>query len=1429
MQQRNGLNSNIKEIKSIQFGLLSPQDIENMSVIEIDNPQSFDDNGMPSEGGINDQRMGVISRTSRCKTCNCDCDKCPGHCGFISLVKPVFLVFFIRECLQLLSIICINCSRLLIKDEDYNRILEIRNKKQRKKEIYNLIKSNKLHRTCQNCQNVQNNYRKDGLKIYERINNTELKPERIYRIFERISDEDCQFLGFDPRFARPEWMIIKNLLVCPPSSRPSVSVDLSLRAQDDLTNQYNEILKINQKLEEQLNRHASEAIIKDLFDKLQFSIATLMKNNLSIGKALKKNGEPIKCLFSRINGKEGIIRGNIMGKRVDYSARSVISPDPNLQIDEIGIPLSIAMNLTFQEHFLDLGNQKEKLQRLIKNGPSRYPGAKYVITEKGKILCNYFKRELKIGDIVERHLLDGDIIIFNRQPSLHKMSMMGFKVKILPYSTFRLNLSVTTPFNADFDGDEMNLHLPQSIPVKKEVKDIMYVSKQVISPQSNRPIMGIVQDSLVGCSLFTSRDTFLTYEETMNIINFIDDFNIENLPKPCIIKPKLLWSGKQIFSLILPKKLNFSRFREETPEKLSNKLNILDNFVEIKNGELYQGIICKKSIGASCSGGITHCIWKMTKNDNEDEDGPKLSLKFLSLCQKIINQFLLLKGFSAGISDTICDSKTNEKIINIKKDVKQNIKNIIDNSKNGLLKCQIGKNMIDSFEFQSNSILNNACSEAGKIVKDSLSQDNNLKNMVSSGSKGNLTNISQITALVGQQNVEGKRISFDFKDRTLPHYLKFDYDIESKGFIENSFIKGLNPQEFFFHAKAGREGIIDTAIKTSESGYIQRRLIKSLEDIKVEYDGTVRNSKRNIIQFIYGEDGMAGEYIEDQKFETLNMDDETLEKKYKFSDDILENYIINNPQLNLNKDELKKLLNDEYKQIKKDRDDVRKNILKNGDNDIHIPVNIKRIINEEKINNTGERLNPKEILEKIKQLKNELQIIKGEDKFRKEAQDCALDLFSKVLNYSLSTKNMIINHKLKKDAFNNICIEIKKQFFKSIVNPGEMVGCLASQSIGEPATQMTLNTFHLAGVSSVNITLGIPRLLEIFNISKNIKTPSMSIYLNENNYNNEELLQLFEKIEYNSFSDIIESSEIYYDPDINNSIIEDDLDMINEYIDIRKEEINRLKDDISPWVLRIIFKEEKMINNRIGKMKKIEKKIEEIITNKTNYNCLIIYLGYKMQIRLVAKKDKNKMKINVEDNSLEILRSLQLELLPNSRFSGIEQIKKIYHKKIKKIEYNQNNGKIIEPSTEEYLLETEGSNLSKIFEIGQIDFKRTKSNDINDIYKVLGIEAARNILIEEIKKVFDAYGIYINYRHISVLCDYITQKGILTPISRHGLKKAGFGPIRRATNEEAAQNLLEAAIFSEKDQLKGVSEQILVGLLPKIGTNSFDLLYEVNN
>lgn len=804
---------------------------------------------------------------------------------------------------------------------------------------------------------------------------------------------------------------------------------------------------------------------------------------------------------------------------------------------------------------------------------------------------------LSFGYIVERHMKNGDLVLFNRQPSLHKMSIMGHRVRILPYSTFKLNLSVTSPYNADFDGDEMNMHLPQSLETKAEILEIMHVPKQIVSPQSNRPVMGIVQDSLIGVKLFTHRDNFISLDLLMNLIMWIEDFNGE-IPIPAIIKPKPLWTGKQIISMLLPR-VNLIRYTSDhiEKEKFSENpsINLYDTKVLVEQGEMLMGIICKKTVGSS-SGGLMHCIF--------NEFGPNKTMIFINNIQRIVNNWLLYSGFTVGISDMIAETDTLAKIQDAMWDAKEKCNFFLKEAHEGILECQPGKSIQESFEAKVNAVLNEARDTAGRYVQASLKPNNHLKNMVIAGSKGNITNISQIIACVGQQNVEGKRIPFFFNMRTLPHFTKYDLGPESRGFVENSYLSGLSPQEFFFHAMGGREGLIDTAVKTSETGYIQRRLVKALEDIMVKYDGTVRNSLGSIVQFLYGEDGISGELIEDQKFEILLMDNAKLQKNYKFFEknetnveilaEQISQYLI--PELVadiLNNDklpEIKIAVDKEYEKILQIRDEMREFVFKNGDDKQHFPVNIPRIIwNTKKLfsvkNSNLSNIHPLYLFQKVEELKSELILVPGNDYISKEAQVNCTMLFNATLSYNLSAKNIIAQQRFSIQAFDYLIGEIKSKFLQAVAKPGEMVGSIAAQSIGEPATQMTLNTFHFAGVSSKNVTLGVPRLKEIINVAKTLKTPSMTVYLKKDISNNEvHAKRLQTKIEYTNLMNVTVRTGIYYDPDPQKTIIEEDEEMVDIDFKLKHSDNMKIKDilfNFSPWILRIELDSNALIDKNV--------------------------------------------------------------------------------------------------------------------------------------------------------------------------------------------------------------------------------------------------------
>ena len=677
-------------------------------------------------------------------------------------------------------------------------------------------------------------------------------------MFRHISAEDIVKLGLNEDYARPEWMIITVLPVPPPPVRPSIAINETARGEDDLTYKLADILKANGNVQRCEQEGAPAHVINEFESLLQYHVATYMDNDIAgQPQALQKSGRPVKSIRARLKGKEGRLRGNLMGKRVDFSARTVITGDPNLALDEVGVPKSIARTLTYPEIVTPYNIQR--LTELVRNGPNEHPGAKYVIRDTGeRIDLRYHKRAgdiaLQYGWKVERHIVDGDPVLFNRQPSLHKMSMMAHRVRVMPFSTFRLNLSVTSPYNADFDGDEMNLHVPQSEETRAELSQLCMVPLQIVSPQSNKPVMGIVQDTLCGIRKLTKRDTFIEFEQVLNILLWVPNWD-GVVPQPAILKPKPLWTGKQMVSLCIPKGIYLQRFDDQNPISSPK-----DNGMLIAKGEIMYGVVDKKTVGAT-GGGLIHTIMR--------EKGPQICCDFFGNIQKVVNFWLLHNGFSIGIGDTIADRHTMQDIANTISEAKQKVQEIILEAQANTLSPEPGMTLRESFEHNVSRVLNQARDTAGRSAEMSLKELNNVKQMVIAGSKGSFINISQMSACVGQQIVEGKRIPFGFADRTLPHFTKDDYSPECRGFVENSYLRGLTPQEFFFHAMAGREGLIDTAVKTAETGYIQRRLVKALEDIMVQYDGTTRNSLGDVIQFIYGEDGLDGTQVEKQTIDTI--------------------------------------------------------------------------------------------------------------------------------------------------------------------------------------------------------------------------------------------------------------------------------------------------------------------------------------------------------------------------------------------------------------------------------------------------------------------------------------------------------------------------------------------------------------------------------
>lgn len=471
------------KIIGIQFSMLSPEEIRRNSVVEITSRDTYINN-KPVIGGLFDPRMGVLEPGLLCPTDGLTYIDTPGYFGHIELARPVFFIQHLKEIMKISRCVCFKCSKLLINKKQHKHISEL---PAEQKWDYVSALAAKVKRCGDAIEDGCGCKQPDKIKlegmamIYAIWDNIEtssenkklkikLTPEIITKIFKRISDEDVSFMGFNPVWARPEWMVCHVLPVPPPAVRPSVKHDAQQRSEDDLTHIYCNIIKTNTDLMNKIRDNTQSNAIEGLTTLLQYFVAMIVNNKVKGSEPMaQRSGRPLQCIMGRLNSKNGRIRGNLMGKRVDFSARSVITGDPNLSIRQLGVPLKIAMNIT--KPIVVNDRNRDFLLKLIQNGPDVHPGAKILERKNGEnISLRYVDRasiRLENGDTVHRHMMDGDAVLFNRQPSLHKMSMMCHIVKIMKVGdTFRMNVADTKPYNADFDGDRhfvSNMRVPKKL------------------------------------------------------------------------------------------------------------------------------------------------------------------------------------------------------------------------------------------------------------------------------------------------------------------------------------------------------------------------------------------------------------------------------------------------------------------------------------------------------------------------------------------------------------------------------------------------------------------------------------------------------------------------------------------------------------------------------------------------------------------------------------------------------------------------------------------------------------------------------------------------------------------------------------------------------------------------------------------------------
>jgi DNA-directed RNA polymerase II subunit RPB1 len=985
----------------------------------------------------------------------------------------------------------------------------------------------------------------------------------------------------------------------------------------------------------------------------------------------------------------------------------------------------------------------------------------------------------------------------------------------------------------------MNLHMPQDPESEAELRNLAAVTWQLISPGNNKTIVGIFQDSLLGAYRFSRANIKFTPREAMNLLMCYDKVDVTKLPKPQKKLEEQTITNFNILSQIMPPltvKHKTGRFDSEKEDyKTSN------NVLEIVNGEYVRGQMGKDIFGDGTSGLLQRIC---------NDFGNKEATSFINNVQSIVTEYMKTSAFSVGISDLIADKKTNDEIVKAITSKKVEVKNLIDQIHLGIFDNKTGKSNEIEFETQVNNILSKAVNDAGKIGKKSLSADNRFVIMVNAGSKGGDLNISQMISCVGQQNVDNKRIPYGFENRTLPHFTKFDDSPSARGFVENSFISGLTPEELFFHAMGGRIGIIDTAVKTSQTGYIQRRLIKGLEDLKVEYDMTVRNNQNKIIQYSYGEDGFDTVKVEKQMLPLAQMSLEEIYAHYQMPlDDSKQNDIFTTAytkptlkRLNKQRPELALKCKELVDMMVRVREELIQNVFAHKDNKVvQIPVAFSYIINniqgQQYINvNSMVDITPMEAFELIDAGYQTIAMIHYVP---------PTALFKAVYYYYLNPKDLLMVKRFNRKALMILIDTVVLTYKKAIVAPGEMVGMIAAQSIGEPTTQMTLNTFHFAGVASKsNVTRGLPRIEEILSLSENTKNPSCTVYLFPNEEQDQENAKtLMHKLEHTKLRSIVDTVKICFDPDDLHTLIEEDKEIMEQYKEFEtlvdecngdegttQEDPGQGENNKSKWIIRLTFNVEEMLDRNLT-MDDVHFAVKNAYRDQvscvfSDYNSDKLVFRLRLNNYLSSKK-KGVVKQNPLDQSDEIylLKTFQNALLDNLILRGINNISKVIPRKIID-SLLPVDGNYVKKET--WVVDTVGTNLMDLLSLDYVDTTRTYTTDIQEIYRVMGVEAARQSILNEITEVIEFDSTYINYHHLSVLCDRMTCNDKLVSIFRHGINGDDIGPIAKASFEETPEMFLKAARHGILDTMRGVSANVMCGQEGYFGTSAFQVMLDLD-
>uniref|UniRef100_A0A4W3IH92 DNA-directed RNA polymerase subunit n=1 Tax=Callorhinchus milii TaxID=7868 RepID=A0A4W3IH92_CALMI len=1137
--QRRGRWGDRRELSGISLGLSWK-----LSVKVISNPKYLDTMGNPSLNGLYDLALGPGDSKEVCGTCAQDYNNCPGHLGHIELPLTVYNPVFFDKLYLMIRGSCFNCHMLTCSrailylllsqlqvlevgaiDVVYN-LEEVLNGNPWGKRGFLTPSTAKEHmlELWNNDVFLPHTVQTQGATRLLRVD-VSLLPSLLHRFrpINRVGDKmltNGQTVNLQA--VMKDAQVIQKLLalIAFEQGRPANGIPSSSHSPSPSCTMFSFLTLIPG---------------TTLTDKL-YNSWIYMQSHVNIvfdsdmDKLITDKYPGIRQILEK---KDGLFRKHMMGKRVDYAARSVICPDMYINTNEIGIPMVFATKLTYPQPVTPWNVQE--LRQAVVNGPNIHPGATMIINEDGSrtvlSAANPTQREAIAKQLLTpstgvqrtemktvcRHIKNGDVLLLNRQPTLHRPSIQAHRARILPgEKVLRLHYANCKAYNADFDGDEMNAHFPQNELGRAEAYIIASTDQQYLVPKDGKPLAGLIQDHMVSGTGMTVRSCFFNREQYMALVyrGLTDGKGRIKILCPAVIKPYPLWTGKQVVSTLL---INIIP-ENQTPLNLNGKAKIAgkawrkapprevpgfdpeqmsESLVIIREGELLCGVLDKAHYGSSAYG-LVHCCQELY--------GGETSGKLLTCLARLFTAYLqLYKGFTLGVEDilvkpranakrrkiiarsTLCGARAVRNAFNLPESA------TCDEARDKWQDAHLSKDprdvsMVD-LKFkeevnQYNNQINKVCMPLGLHRQ---FPENNLQLMVQSGAKGSAVNTMQISCLLGQIELEGRRPPLMPSGKSLPCFQPFDFTPKSGGFVTGRFLTGISPPEFFFHCMAGREGLVDTAVKTSRSGYLQRCIIKHLEGLVVQYDLTVRDSDGSVVQFLYGEDGLdipKTQFLQPGQFHFLANNYEII-KKSKNLEEVLS--------------KIDSVAATSH--VKAMRKWKAKNPSPSPRFGAFLLYSQKKSRKIKEMNLEGSSF-VLQLLDMWSSLEE-----KSKKKYLKKTARCpdpSISIYRPDIHLSSVSENFgDVVEKYITDLEANPSSDCLSTDLKTLLNlkwqrslcdPGEAVGLLAAQSIGEPSTQMTLNTFHFAGRGDMNVTLGIPRLREILMVaSANIKTPMMSV------------------------------------------------------------------------------------------------------------------------------------------------------------------------------------------------------------------------------------------------------------------------------------------------------------------------------------------------